>query len=69
MIELVTSCAVMQVQQGQLPEKHKEDTQNVTGQRNDTDTHIGGASGENMEKAGLKAGRVQSIENRQCYET
>ena len=32
---------------------------------NDTDNHIGGANGENPEKAGRRAGSVQSIENRQ----
>ena len=58
-----------QAEQGQLPEKRKTDTQSVTGQSNDTDTHIGSASGGNAEKAGRKAGSVQSIENRQFYET
>ena len=29
MIGLVTSCIVMQAEQGQLPEKRKEDTQSV----------------------------------------
>ena len=33
------------------------------------DTHKGGASVGNAEKAGWKADSVQSIENRQCYET
>ena len=32
----------------------------VTGQSNDTDTHIDGASGENTEKAGWRAGSVQT---------
>ena len=40
----------MQAEQGQLPEKRKEDTQGITGRSNDMDTHIGGASRENMEK-------------------
>ena len=53
----------MKAEQGQLQEKHKEDTQSVTGQSNDMDTRIGGASGGNAEKAG------QSIENRQFYKT
>ena len=44
----------MQDEQGQLPEKRKEDTQSVTGLSNDTDTHTGGASGENAEKAGWR---------------
>ena len=33
------------------------------------DTSIGSASGGNTEKAGQKAGKVQSIENRQFYKT
>ena len=33
------------------------------------DTCLGGASGGNMEKAGWKAGSVQSTGNRQFYET
>ena len=60
-IGLVTSCKVTQDEKGQLPEKHKEDTQSVTGQINDMDTRIGTASGGNAEKAGRKAGSVQSI--------
>ena len=51
-IGLVTSFVVTQDEQGQLPEKPKEDSPSVTGRSNDTNTHIGGASGENMEKAG-----------------
>ena len=54
-----------QAEQGQLPEKLKEDMQSVTGRSNDTDTCIGGTSGRNVEKAGPKAGSVHSIENRQ----
>ena len=46
-----------------------DDTQSVTGQSNDTDTCIGGASVGDAEKAGLKADSVLSIENRQFYET
>ena len=65
MIGQVTSCLVTQDEQGQLPEKHKEDTQSVTGQSNDMETRIGGTSGENTEKAGS----VQSTENRQFNET
>ena len=34
-----------------------------------TETCIGRASGGNKEKVGQKADSVQSIENRQCYET
>ena len=63
----MTSCVVTQAEQGQLPEKCKENTQSVTGQSNDMDTCIGGTSGGN--KAGWKAGSVQSIENRQFNET
>ena len=63
----MTSCVVTHAEQGQLLEKHKEDMQGVTGQSNDTDTRIGGASSENVEKAGRKAGSAQSIENRQFY--
>ena len=64
------SSVVTQDEQGQLPEKRKEDTQSVTGWIYDRDTHIGSASGENTEKAGRRAGSsVQSIENRQFYKT
>ena len=60
----------MLAEQGQLPEKHKEAMQSVTGQSNDTEhTCIGGASRGKSEKAGRKAGSVQSIENRGFYET
>ena len=51
-IGLVTSCVVTQAKKGQLPEEHKEDTQGVTGQSNDTDTHIGSASRGNQVKRG-----------------
>ena len=57
-IGLVTSCVVMQDEQGQLLEKRKEDTQSITGRRNDIDTRIGSANGENRETAGLRAGSV-----------
>ena len=65
----MTSFVVTQAEQGQIPEKRTEDMQSITGRSNDTDTCIGGASGGNAEKAGRKAGSVQSIENRQFYET
>ena len=68
MIGKVTPCIVTQAEQGQLLKKLKEDMQSVTGWSNDMDTRICGASGENAEKAGRKAGSVQSIENRQFYE-
>ena len=41
----------------------------VKGRSNDTDTCIGIASGGNAEKAGQKAGSIQSIGNRQFYKT
>ena len=41
----------------------------VTGQSNDTDTCIGGASVGDAEKSGKKTDSVQSIENRQFYKT
>ena len=63
------SCVVIQEELGQQPEKRKKNTQRVTGRINDTETHIGGASGGNAEKAGRKADSLQSIENRRCYET
>ena len=47
---LVMSCVVTQEEQGQIPEKRKEDTQSVTGQSNDSDTRIGSASGGNERK-------------------
>ena len=60
---------VTQAEQGQLPEKCKEDTESITGRSNEMDTCIDGASGGNAEKAVRNAGSVQSIENRQYYET
>ena len=54
---------------GQRPKMRRENTPCVTERSNDSDTGIGGASGRNMEKAGLKADSVQSLGNRQCYET
>ena len=67
-IGLVMSCVVTQAEQGQLPEKCKEDTQSVTGRSNNTDTRIGGAIVKSAEKAGQKAESV-SLEKRQFYET
>ena len=49
-IVLVTSHLVTHAEQGQLPEKRKENTQSVTGQSNDTDTCIGCTSGGNAKK-------------------
>ena len=63
------SCVVTQEELGQRPEKCKEDTLWITRRSNDAETCIGDASGGNTEKAGRKADSIQSIENRQCYET
>ena len=68
-IGFMISCIVTQEELGQHPEKRKENTQSVTGRINDADTRIGGTSVGNAEKAGQKADSLQSIENRQCYET
>ena len=71
-IGVMTSCVVTQEELGQQSERHKEDTQCVTGQSNCVETHIGGArvgNTEKVEKAGQKAECVQNIENRQSYET
>ena len=57
-IGFVTSCVVTQEELGQQPEKRKENTQSVTGQINAAETCIGGASVENVEKAGRKADSV-----------
>ena len=53
---------------GDLAER-SEAMQSVTRMSNDMDTHIGGTSIGDAEKAGWKANSVQSIENRQLYET
>ena len=71
-IRVVTSCIVTQEELGQQPEKRTEDTQCITGRSNDTETCIGCASVGNPEKvhkAGQKAECIQTIENRQSYET
>ena len=68
-IGLVTSCVVTQDEQGQTLEVYKEDRQSITGQRNDTDTRIGGASVGDTEKAVRKTDSVQPIENKQFYES
>ena len=65
-IGFVTSCVVTEEELGQQPEKHKENTQSVTGRINDAKIRIGGPSVGNAEKTGRKAGSVHSIENRQC---
>ena len=68
-IGFVTSCLVMQKEVSQQPEKRKDNTQSITGRINDEETRIGGASVWHAEKASRKAVIVQSLENRQCYET
>ena len=68
-VGLVTSCVVMQEEQGQTPAELCDTTQCVTGTSNDMGTHIGGASVEEAEKAGWKADSVQSVVNRQSYKT
>ena len=63
-IRLVTSCVVIQEEQGQAPVEHNDAMQSVTRMSNDMVTFIGGASVGAMEKAGWKADSVQSRENR-----
>ena len=58
MIGLVTSCVVMQDEQGQTLKMRKEDLQSVTGQSNDMDTRIGGPRLGNTEKGSRKADSV-----------
>ena len=62
-------CILRQEKQGQAPAERSDATQNVARTSNDTDTHIGGASVGDGEKAGWKTDSVQSIENRQSYKT
>ena len=57
-IGFVTSCVVAQEELGQRREKRNENMQSVTGQINDLETHIYGASVWNIEKAGRKADSV-----------
>ena len=65
----MTSGVVTQDEQGPAPAEHSDATQSVARRSNDTDTRIGGASVCDTEKAGWKADRGQSIENRQSYKT
>ena len=67
-IGLVTSCIVTQEEQGQTPVEHSDTMQSVMGKSNDTNTHIGGASVGDTEKAGQKPDSVQSLENRKFNE-
>ena len=55
---------MMQEEQGQTPAEGSDATQSVTGTSNDKGTGIEGASIGDTEKAGWKAGSVQSTENR-----
>ena len=71
-IGVVTSCVVTREDLGQQSKMRNEDTQGVTGQSNCAETCIGGASvgnAEKVEKADQKEECVQTIENRQSYET
>ena len=63
-------CVVTKEDVGQQSEKRKENT--VTERSNRAETRIGGASvedAEKVEKAGQNIECVQTIENRQYYET
>ena len=50
-IRLVTSCVMMQEEQGQTPGERSDVTQSVKRMSNDMDTRIGGVSVGNAEKA------------------
>ena len=56
-IGLVTSCVVMQEEQGQAPVDCSDTMRSVRGKNNDMDTRIGGSSVCDAEKAGWKAER------------
>ena len=69
---MVSSCVVTQEILGQHSEKCNESTQSVKEDSNSAETSIGGASVEDtekVEKAGQNIECVQTIENRQTYET
>ena len=68
-IEVVTSYVVVKEEKGQTPVECSDATQSVTGRSNAKDNCIGGTSGRREEKAGQIADSVQSIENRNFYET
>ena len=68
-IGLVMSCVVTQEEQGHSLIENSDATQSVTGKSNDTENCVGGASGRRAEKEGQTANSVQSIENRNFYET
>ena len=65
-IEIVTSYVVTQEEQGQALVERSDAKLSVTGESNDKDTHIGGASVGHAVKKGRKADSVQSIENRKA---
>ena len=58
-----------QEEQGQPLVECSDANQRITGISNDTGTHIGGTSVEKAEKACWKADSVQSIVNRQSFQT
>ena len=69
---MVSSCVVTQESLGQHFEKRNESTSSVSKDNNCAKTSIGGASVadvEKVEKAGQNIECVQTIENRQTYET
>ena len=68
-VRLVTSCVVMQEEQGQTPAEHSDAMQSVTGTCNDKGTHIGSTSVGDAEKGCWKAQSVQSVESRKSQET
>ena len=68
-IGLVTLCVGLQEEQSQAPSERSNAMQSVARMSNDRDTHIGSASEGDAEKAGWKADSVQSVENRQFFET
>ena len=66
------SCVVTQEELGQQPKKRKENKQRGTGRSNCPETCIGGTSVgsvEKFEKADWKAECIQTLENKQSYET
>ena len=68
-IGLVTSCVVMQQEQGQAPAECSDAMQRVARMRNGAVTRIGSASVGDAKKEGWKSDSIQSIENRQSYKT
>ena len=49
--------------------EHSDARQSITGKINNSDTCIGGAGVGDAEKAGSKADSIQSVENRNFFET